>query len=153
MPTCIIFTDITIDHSLNLSFKKNYGLTLQEKQEARIQVIAQDLDQAQSVAEALQQMLNQREKMLQNEIGAADMSNQMIGKVTIVTSVRVCFSTLLRVFFCVRMCVFAVCMCVMCIFFHYLYSIFPSLYLCSCLCLKACHLFHCLLYLFSCQLF
>ncbi|PVD21840.1 hypothetical protein C0Q70_17642 [Pomacea canaliculata] len=51
---------------------------LKEKQEARIQVIAQDLDQAQSVAEALQQMLNQREKMLQDEIGAADMSNQMI---------------------------------------------------------------------------
>lgn len=111
VPTCNIFTDITIDHSLNLSFKKNYGLTLQEKQEARIQVIAQDLDQAQSVAEALQQMLNQREKMLQNEIGAADMSNQMIGKVTIVTSVRVCFSTLLRVFF-VCACVCLLCVCV-----------------------------------------
>lgn len=87
-------------------------MTLQEKQEARIQVIAQDLDQAQSVAEALQQMLNQREKMLQNEIGAADMSNQMIGKVTIVTSVRVCFSTLLRVFFlCAHVCVCCVYVC------------------------------------------
>nr|KAG5703045.1 hypothetical protein BaRGS_016206 [Batillaria attramentaria] len=49
-----------------------------EKQEARIQVVAQDLDHAQYVADTLQQALNEREIILQDELGAADMSNQMI---------------------------------------------------------------------------
>ncbi|XP_070176721.1 centriolin-like isoform X2 [Littorina saxatilis] len=51
---------------------------LREKQEARIQVIAQDLDQAQYSADTLQQVLNNREAELHDELGAADMSNQMI---------------------------------------------------------------------------
>ena len=55
---------------------------VQEKQEARIQVIAQDLDQAQYAADTLQQVLNEREAVLQDELGAADMSNQMICEFT-----------------------------------------------------------------------
>ncbi|XP_035827019.1 intracellular protein transport protein USO1-like [Aplysia californica] len=51
---------------------------MREKQEARIQVIAQDLDQAQFVADSLQQMLEEREKCLNAELSNADMSNQMI---------------------------------------------------------------------------
>ena len=50
----------------------------QEKQEARIQVIAQDLDQAQFVADSLQHLLEERERVLNEELGNADMSNQMI---------------------------------------------------------------------------
>ncbi|CAL1547619.1 unnamed protein product [Lymnaea stagnalis] len=51
---------------------------MREKQEARIQVIAQDLDQAQFVAEALQGMLEAREKALNEEFSNVDMSNMMI---------------------------------------------------------------------------
>ena len=41
-------------------------------------MIAQDLDQAQYTADSLQQALHEREAVLQDELGAADMSNQMI---------------------------------------------------------------------------
>ncbi|XP_059175304.1 centriolin-like isoform X2 [Physella acuta] len=51
---------------------------MREKQEARIQVIAQDLDQAQFVAESLQKMLEDRERVLNEEFSNADMSNQLI---------------------------------------------------------------------------
>ncbi|GFS00174.1 centriolin [Elysia marginata] len=51
---------------------------MREKQEARIQVIAQDLDQAQFVADSLQHLLEERERVLNEELGNADMSNQMI---------------------------------------------------------------------------
>ncbi|KAK3802588.1 hypothetical protein RRG08_027218 [Elysia crispata] len=51
---------------------------MREKQEARIQVIAQDLDQAQFVADSLQHLLEERERVLNDELGNADMSNQMI---------------------------------------------------------------------------
>ncbi|CAG5126074.1 unnamed protein product, partial [Candidula unifasciata] len=51
---------------------------MKEKQEARIQVIAQDLDQAQFIAESLQRMLEDRERALREELNNADMSNQMI---------------------------------------------------------------------------
>ncbi|KAH9500728.1 hypothetical protein Btru_076353 [Bulinus truncatus] len=49
-----------------------------EKQEARIQVIAQDLDQATFVADALQSMLEAREKLLSEEFNNAGITNQMI---------------------------------------------------------------------------
>lgn len=53
---------------------------MKEKQEARIQVIAQDLDQAQFIANSLQGILQDRERALGEELRNTDMSNQMIGK-------------------------------------------------------------------------
>ena len=41
-------------------------------------MIAQDLDQAQFVADSLQHLLEERERVLNDELGNADMSNQMI---------------------------------------------------------------------------
>lgn len=43
-------------------------------------MIAQDLDQAQFVAESLQKMLEDRERVLNEEFSNADMSNQLICK-------------------------------------------------------------------------
>ena len=45
-----------------------------------MQVIAADLDQAQSVADFLQRMLDERENQLHNELYQTDMNNQMISK-------------------------------------------------------------------------
>ncbi|KAL4219131.1 hypothetical protein ACF0H5_021713 [Mactra antiquata] len=49
-----------------------------ERQEARMQVIAADLDQAQQVADFLQKMLDDRESQLHGELQQTDMNNQMI---------------------------------------------------------------------------
>ncbi|KAK3605923.1 hypothetical protein CHS0354_017828 [Potamilus streckersoni] len=49
-----------------------------EKQEARMQVIAADLDQAQHVADFLQHMLDERDQQLHGENHQAAMSNNMI---------------------------------------------------------------------------
>ncbi|XP_055896823.1 centriolin-like isoform X5 [Biomphalaria glabrata] len=51
---------------------------MREKQEARIQVIAQDLDQAQFVADALQSLLETKEKALSEEFSTSGIKNQMI---------------------------------------------------------------------------
>ena len=45
-----------------------------------MQVIAADLDQAQSVADFLQRMLDERENQLHNELYQTDMNNQMISR-------------------------------------------------------------------------
>ncbi|KAL3870359.1 hypothetical protein ACJMK2_038429 [Sinanodonta woodiana] len=50
-----------------------------EKQEARMQVIAADLDQAQHVADFLQRMLDERDQQLHGENHQATMSNHLIG--------------------------------------------------------------------------
>lgn len=50
----------------------------QERQEARMQVIAADLDQAQQVADFLQRMLDDRENQLHNELYQTELNNQMI---------------------------------------------------------------------------
>ena len=50
----------------------------QDRQEARMQVIAADLDQAQQVADFLQRMLDERENQLHTELYQTDMNNQMI---------------------------------------------------------------------------
>lgn len=55
-------------------------LFLKETAEARLQVIAQDLDQAQSTADYLSGLLDQRDQHLQHELKNADMNNQMISK-------------------------------------------------------------------------
>ncbi|XP_052229704.1 centriolin-like isoform X2 [Dreissena polymorpha] len=49
-----------------------------ERQEARMQVIAADLDQAQQVADFLQRTLDDREHQLHSEVQQSDMNNQMI---------------------------------------------------------------------------
>lgn len=51
---------------------------LQEKYEARMQVIAQDLEQAQSTADQLKYMLDERESYLHGELQNKQMNNQMI---------------------------------------------------------------------------
>lgn len=53
---------------------------LQEKYEARMQVIAQDLEQAQSTADQLKYMLDERESYLHGELQNKQMNNQMISK-------------------------------------------------------------------------
>ena len=45
-----------------------------------MQVIAADLDQAQSVADFLQKMLDDRENQLHTELHQTDMNNQMISR-------------------------------------------------------------------------
>ena len=52
----------------------------QEKQEARIQVIAEDLDQAQSVVDQLHQALSVRENHIHEEHEHVDLSNQIVCK-------------------------------------------------------------------------
>ena len=49
-----------------------------EAAEARLQVIAQDLDQAQYTADYLQQVLDERDHHLQDQLKNSDMNNQMI---------------------------------------------------------------------------
>ncbi|XP_060590560.1 centriolin-like [Ruditapes philippinarum] len=49
-----------------------------ERQEARMQVIAADLDQATQVADFLQRTLDDREAQLHSEVQQSDMNNQMI---------------------------------------------------------------------------
>ncbi|XP_053381516.1 centriolin-like isoform X4 [Mercenaria mercenaria] len=49
-----------------------------ERQEARVQVIAADLDQATQVADFLQRTLDEREAQLHGEVQQSDMNNQMI---------------------------------------------------------------------------
>ncbi|KAJ8300333.1 hypothetical protein KUTeg_021852 [Tegillarca granosa] len=51
---------------------------MKEKQEARMQVIAQDLDQATQAADYLQGVLDERERQLDHELQEADMTNHMI---------------------------------------------------------------------------
>lgn len=53
-------------------------MMLQEKYEARMQVIAQDLEQAQSTADQLKYMLDERESYLHGELQNKQMNNQMI---------------------------------------------------------------------------
>lgn len=55
-------------------------MMLQEKYEARMQVIAQDLEQAQSTADQLKYMLDEREAYLHGELQNKQMNNQMISK-------------------------------------------------------------------------
>lgn len=55
-------------------------MMLQEKYEARMQVIAQDLEQAQSMADQLKYMLDERESYLHGELQNKQMNNQMISK-------------------------------------------------------------------------
>lgn len=55
-------------------------MMLQEKYEARMQVIAQDLEQAQSTADQLKYMLDERESYLHGELQNKQMNNQMISK-------------------------------------------------------------------------
>ena len=59
---------------------KFFCVELQERQEARMQVIAADLDQAQQVADFLQKMLDDRENQLHTELYQTDMNNQMISR-------------------------------------------------------------------------
>ncbi|XP_021380343.1 centriolin-like isoform X3 [Mizuhopecten yessoensis] len=66
------------EYEKELAFTRDELEDQKEKQEARMQVIGQDLEQAQVVANQLRQCLDERDKQLVNEVQTTDMSNHMM---------------------------------------------------------------------------
>lgn len=70
-----------------------------------MQVIAQDLEQAQTTADQLKYMLDERDAILHGEVQSKNMNNQMISKLLITSSQEmkiidliICFDTILRMY-------------------------------------------------------
>ncbi|XP_060070795.1 centriolin-like [Ylistrum balloti] len=66
------------EYEKELAFTRDELEDQKEKQEARMQVIGQDLEQAQVVANQLRQCLDERDKQLASEVQTTNMSNQMM---------------------------------------------------------------------------
>ncbi|XP_069121130.1 centriolin-like isoform X3 [Argopecten irradians] len=66
------------EYEKELAFTRDELEDQKEKQEARMQVIGQDLEQAQIVANQLRQCLDERDKQLASEVKNTDMSNHMM---------------------------------------------------------------------------
>ncbi|XP_033730276.1 centriolin-like isoform X4 [Pecten maximus] len=66
------------EYEKELAFTRDELEDQKEKQEARMQVIGQDLEQAQVVANQLKQCLDERDKQLSSEVQNTDMSNHMM---------------------------------------------------------------------------
>ncbi|XP_056011092.1 centriolin-like isoform X6 [Ostrea edulis] len=66
------------DHEEELAKTREENELEKEKYEARMQVIAQDLEQAQTTADQLKYMLDERDAILHGEVQSKNMNNQMI---------------------------------------------------------------------------